>query len=86
MKVRCEEYVRLTEEYVWKLDVISTAYEEEVSKKQMVEGGIDLMFSTALKVLYKSGEITEEGLEYALELLDEDVAVDIREQLAAADK
>ena len=52
----------------------------------MVEGGIDLMFSTALKVLYKSGEITEEGLEYALELLDEDVAVDIREQLAAADK
>ena len=84
--MRCEEYVRLTEEYVWKLDVISTAYEEEVSKKQMVEGGIDLMFSTALKVLYKSGEITEEGLEYALELLDEDVAVDIREQLAAADK
>ena len=86
MKVRCEEYVRLTEEVCWKLDVIATSYEEETSKKQMVEGGVDLMFKTALLLLYKEGEITLEGVENGLEHLPDYLAERLREQLAEADK
>ena len=86
MKVRCEEYVRLTEEVCWKLDVIATSYEEETSKKQMIEGGVDLMFKTALFLLYEDGEITKEGLETGIDHLPDYLADRLREQLAAADK
>jgi hypothetical protein len=33
----------------------------------MLEGGIDLMFSTALKVLYREQQITDEEMQEGLE-------------------
>ena len=70
-KVYCEEYLRLTEELLWKLEVIASSIEEETTKKQLLEGGVDLMFSNALRFLYRSGEITDEGLETGLEYLED---------------
>ena len=35
MKVISEEYIRLTEEYSWKLDVVASAILEEKTKKQL---------------------------------------------------
>ncbi len=43
MNVISEDYIRLTEEYSWKLDVVSSAILEEKTKKQLVEGGINIM-------------------------------------------
>ena len=43
MKVISEEYIRLTEEHSWKLDVVASAILEEKTKKQLVEGGINIM-------------------------------------------
>ena len=43
MKVISEEYIRLTDEYSWKLDVVASAILEEKTKKQLVEGGINIM-------------------------------------------
>ena len=69
-KVYCEEYLRLTEEVLWKLEVIASSIEEETTKKQLLEGGVDLMFSNALRFLYRSGEITDEGLETGIDNLE----------------
>ena len=66
MKVISEEYIRLTEEYSWKLDVVASAILEEKTKKQLVEGGINIMLANALHNLYKDNEITEQGLELSL--------------------
>ena len=71
MRVKQEEYLRLTEEVIWKLDVIKTSISEETSKKQIVEGMVDLGFATALKCLYKDGEITSEGLDTGLSYLED---------------
>ena len=43
MKVNCEEYIRLTDECSWKLDVVASAILEEKTKKQLVEGGSNIM-------------------------------------------
>ena len=59
MKVISEEYIRLTEEYSWKLDVVASAILEEKTKKQLVEGGINIMLANALHNLCKDNEITE---------------------------
>ena len=63
MKVISEEYIRLTEEYSWKLDVVASAILEEKTKKQLVEGGINIMLANALHNLYKGNEITEQVLD-----------------------
>ena len=81
MKVISEEYIRLTEEYSWKLDVVASAILEEKTKKQLVEGGINIMLANALHNLYKDNEITEEGLESGLESLPDYLAEKIREDL-----
>ena len=70
-KVYCEEYLRLTEEVLWKLEVIASSIEEETTKKQLIEGGVDLMFSNTLRFLYRSGEITDERLERGLSYLED---------------
>ena len=71
MKVRVEEYVRLTEEVCWKLDVVQSSIYEPKTKKELVEGGVDIMFANALRYLYKDGEITDEGLEEGLSHLED---------------
>ena len=70
-KVYCEEYLRLTEEVLWKLEVIASSIEEETTKKQLLEGGVYLKFSNALRFHYRSGEITYEGLETGLKYLED---------------
>ena len=81
MKVISEEYIRLTEEYSWKLDVVASAILEEKTKKQLVEGGINIMLANALHNLYIDNEITEEGLESSLESLPDYLAEKVRADL-----
>ena len=81
MKVISEEYIRLTVEYSWKLDVVASAILEEKTKKQLVEGGINIMLANALHNLYIDNEITEEGLESGLESLSDYLAKKVRVDL-----
>ena len=81
MRVKEETYIRLGEEWIHKLDVVSSAVEEATSQKQLVEGGIDYLFSNALRFLYRDGEITKECLEEQLELLEDWQAERTREQI-----
>ena len=81
MKVISEEYIRLTEEYSWKLDVVASAILEEKTKKQLVEGGINIMLANALHNLYKDNEITQEDLESGLESLPDYLAEKVRADL-----
>ena len=48
---------------LWKLDIIDSSFEEKITRKKLIRGGIDLMFATALKSLYMEGEITFDELE-----------------------
>mgnify|MGYP004324060201 CR=1 FL=1 len=82
-KVYCEEYLRLSEEVLWKLEVIASSIEEESTKKQLIEGGVDLMFSNTLRFLYRSGEITDEGLETGLSYLEDYHAEKTRKDIEA---
>ena len=81
MKVISEEYIRLTEEYSWKLDVVASAILEEKTKKQLVEGGINIMLANALHNLYKDNEITEQGFESGLKSLPDYLAEKVRVDL-----
>ena len=70
---------------LWKLDIIDSSFEEKITRKELVRGGIDLMFATALKVLYKEGEITFDELEkcwnalpdYLVEKLKKDIGIGV---------
>ena len=83
MKVKCEEYIRLTEEVCWKLDVIASSFEEVVSKKMIIEAALDQYFSLALQILYREGEISDEGLQTGLDHMDQLLADKTRELIAA---
>ena len=86
MKVQVDDYVRLTEEYLFKLDVISSAIIEDKTKKELVEGGIDIMFANATHNLYEDGEITNEGLDDCLDLMPEFLADKVKNELDMVDK
>ena len=86
MKVQVDDYVRLTEEYLFKLDVISSAIIEDKTKKELVEGGIDIMFANATHNLYTDDEITDEGLEDCLDLMPEFLADKVKNELDLVDK
>ena len=86
MKVQVDDYVRLTEEYLLKLDVISSAIIEDKTKKELVEGGIDIMFANATHNLYEDGEITNEGLDDCLDLMPEFLADKVKSELDIDDK
>ena len=75
--------MRLSEEVLWKLEVIASSIEEESTKKQLIEGGVDLMFSNTLRFLYRSGEITDEGLETGLSYLEDYHAEKTRKDIEA---
>ena len=89
MSFTAESYVRLSEEMVFKLDVIGTSISDPTTHRKLVEGGIDLMFANALRNLYLDGEINEEGLEEGLTHLEDYHADATRERIfdaANADK
>ena len=71
MRIQTEEYIRLSEDVLHKLKVIKSSIQEEMTKKQLIEGGVDLMYGNALRYLYTGGEITEEGLENGLSYLED---------------
>ena len=86
MKVQVDDYVRLTEEYLFKLDVISSAIIEDKTKKELVEGGIDIMFANATHNLYMDNEITNEGLDGCLDLMPDYLADKVKNDLEMVDK
>ena len=86
MKIKSDVYINLTEEQLWKLDVIQTSFEEQVSRKTMVGEFINSAFGSALKVLYEADEIDEEGLENGLDHLPEYLQDVYRKKIAEATK
>ena len=78
-----EEYVRLTEEFCHKLDVVASSIYESKSKKQLVEAGIDIMFGHALSGLYMDGEITKDSFEENLNLLPDFMQESTRKKIEA---
>ena len=81
MSFTAESYVRLSEEMVFKLDVIGSSISDPTTHKKLVEGGIDLMFANSLKNLYLDGEITTDGLEEGLTHLEDYHAECTRERI-----
>ena len=86
MKIKSDVYINLTEEELWKLDVIQSSFEEQVTRKTMIGEFINSAFGSALKVLYEADEITEEGLEDGLEHLPEYLQDVYRKRIAAPNK
>ena len=86
MKIKSDVYVNLTEEQLWKMDVIQSSFEEQVSRKTMIGEFINSAFGSALKVLYETDSITEEGLEEGLDHLPEYLQDVYRKRIAAATK
>ena len=80
--MRRDVYIKLTEEDLEKLEIISCSFEETVSRKTMLQGGIDLMFSTALEVLHREERITQENLENGLEMLPDYLADRVRSKIS----
>ncbi len=76
--MRSDVYIKLTEEDLEKLEIISCSFEEEVSRQKILQGGIDLMFSTALEVLLREEMITQENFENGLEMLPDYLADEVR--------
>ena len=78
-------YIHLNKMDLWKMEIIDSSFEEEITRKELLSGGIDLMFCTALKTLYKQGEITFEELEqfwnelpdYLVEKLKKDIGIGV---------
>ena len=68
------------------LDVVQSSFEEKVSKKTMISEFINSAFGSALQVLYESHEITEEGLEDALDHLPDYLQDVYRKRIATARK
>jgi len=81
MHVETETYVRLTGDVLFKLEVIASTIDEEVSQKQLVEGGIDHLFSNALRFLYRKQELSDDGLEAGLQYLDQYLADKTRKEI-----
>ena len=65
-------FVRLSNKDLIKLEIIDSAYEEDVSRKRVIKQGINIMLAKAIEIIYKEGEMTDEGLDYALDLLPDD--------------
>ena len=78
-----EEYVRLTEEFCHKLDVVQSSIYESKTKKELVEAGIDIMFGNALQGLYQGGEITKDSFEEKLNLLPDFMQDKTRKRIEA---
>ena len=78
-------YIHLNKMDLWKMEIIDSSFEEKITRKELLSGGIDLMFCTALKTLYKQGEITFEELEqfwnelpdYLVEKLKKDIGIGV---------
>ena len=80
-------YIKLDDIDLMKLEIIDRSFEEEVSRRKIIQGGINLEFATALQVLYREDELTEEefavGMSYLPHYLRDAV---IKRMEAAADK
>ena len=86
MKMYLEEYIRLTDDSLHKLEVIQSALSEEKTKKQLVEGGLDIMFGHDLEDLWEGGELSAEGLENGLSYLEDYLAEKVRGRIEKIEK
>ena len=86
MKMYLEEYIRLTDDSLHKLEVIQSSISDEKTKKQLVEGGVDLMFAHALENLWEEGELSSEGLENGLSYLEDYLAERVRGRIEKLEK
>ena len=84
MSFQTESYVRLSEEMVFKLDVIGSSISDPTTHKKLVEGGIDLMYGNALRNLYLDDEITLDGLNEGLTHLEDYHSEVVRERILEA--
>ena len=83
--MKSDVYIHLNKMDLWKMEIIDSSFEEKITRKELLSGGIDLMFCTALKTLYKQGEITFEELEqfwnelpdYLVEKLKKDIGIGV---------
>ena len=82
MPVQYDHYIKLTEEDLFKIDIIKSAIEEEVSTNKIVSGMLDQGFCTALWVMKREGSITPDALEYALEQVPEDLIDDLMTKIS----
>ena len=82
MPVQYDHYIKLTEEDLFKIDIIKSAIEEEVSTNKIVSGMLDQGFCTALWVLKREGGITPDALEYALEHVPEELRDDLMQKIS----
>tara|TARA_Y100001968_G_C19254331_1_gene666001 strand:- start:370 stop:630 length:261 start_codon:yes stop_codon:yes gene_type:complete len=78
---REDVYIRLSEEDLFKLDIIDSAYEEIVSKKVVIREMINIMLKRALEILYVENQITKDGFNYAASLLPDYLEQEMREKL-----
>jgi len=80
-QVKEDVYIRLSEEDLFKIDVINSAYEEDVSKKVIIREMINVMLKSALEILHEENLITEDAFDYAADLLPDYLEQDLREKL-----
>ena len=72
-KELADNIIHLSELDVFKINIIQSALEEEVSPAVIVSGMLDQGFTTAIWVLNRDGKITPDALNYALELVPTDL-------------
>tara|TARA_B100000287_G_scaffold326335_1_gene310651 strand:+ start:87 stop:347 length:261 start_codon:yes stop_codon:yes gene_type:complete len=80
-QVHEEVYIKLSEEDLFKLDIIDSAYEEVVSKKVVIREMINIMLKRALEILYSEDQITKDAFNYAAALLPDYLEQEMREKL-----
>ena len=69
IKIREEQYVRLTDENIFMIDFIRSAIEEEVSRGRLLEGLLEEGFGLAITKQHRDGQLTPDALAFALNLI-----------------
>jgi len=75
-------YLQLTEEDIFKIDFIRSTIEQEVSRPKVVGGMLDEGFGIAICIQHREGELTPEGLQHALGLLDDELKSVVLEKIS----
>ena len=73
---------QLTEEDLFKINFIQSAIEELVSKEVIISGMIDQGYATAICAEHKNGKLTQEGLQFALNLLCDELKSVVLEKIS----
>tara|TARA_Y100000593_G_scaffold89125_1_gene172621 strand:- start:1388 stop:1645 length:258 start_codon:yes stop_codon:yes gene_type:complete len=69
MRIKEKKFIRLSEDMVFKLDIIKSSLSEEISNKKIIDLGINTCYETAIRILWLDDQITRDGLDYAIQYL-----------------